>query len=1141
MTEWFRQLLTMNFPARGEAFQWKPYVVWPHVLAECALVGIFLVLFIRLVWFAQKRQTGPLNPFYYALSCIFLAVSMLLSFQIWSTWHGQYGLEAVIKVAAAILCLFAGFKLLPQIPRLIGLPRLEEFKEITKELENQIGLRRGLEELHKDNEMRFKKLLEATPDSIVIINKKGRIVTANAQAEKMFGYSQQELLDKSMELLVPDYFRDTPENHKENPDDSEASFDLMGQRRDGSRFPVDISLSPLETGREDLLISMIRDVSERKKDLETLRASESHFRALIENALDVITILKQDGVIQYESPSLERVLGYPKGELLGKSIFDFIHPDDLPRIKNDFALRPEEERRKHRFFEFRFRHHNGQWHYLEAVGKNLLADPIVKGIIVHSRDITSRKQAEEEIRFLPQIMQAISESHDLQSALQVALSNVCEITHWTYAEAWIPREDLKVLRCSPAWWGEAKKFEKFRTISEELRYPTHTGLQGRVWASRKPEWIRDISQKSESDLLRIQMLKELGFKSALGVPIVANDKVLAVLVFLMLETRETDERLVGLISTVAAQLGSVIQRKFAEEALRQAHELLEKRILERTEELAKTNMALESEIAERRMTTQALLSSQKKYERLMNSLDGIVWEADPRSLQFSFVSEQAERILGYPVAAWRSEPGFWRDHIHGGDREAAVSFHLNTAREKKEGHFEYRMISADGKSVWLRDMVSVVVENDQTVKLRGVMVDITERKQMEETLQDERNFASAILETAGALVIVLNPDAHIVRFNRAFEQVTGYSSEVMGKPIWDLFIKPDELEQVKNIFSRLLAGQFPSSHESDWVAKDGSRRVIAWTNTVILNKSGQVEHVIGTGIDITKHKQAEEKLKQAVADLARTNDDLDRYSRQLQRANERLKKLDEMKSNFISSASHELRTPLTSIKGYVETILQNEVGPINDKQKEFLSYVKQSTDRLNRLLNELLDISRIESGQVRMNLEVTDLSQLLKNEVDRFKPEALKKEVLLHLDVEERLIKIECDQEKIKEAVDNLIHNAIKYTPRKGQVRVIAKNLKDWVQIDIRDMGPGIKQDDQSKIFEPFQYLASVDEDNDDESTGLGLMLVKKIVEAHGGEVSMRSEEGEGTTFTLLFPSQSPMVQLSDIQNNDEPSVGRLR
>src|SRR5438445_11237605 len=175
-------------------------------------------------------------------------------------------------------------------------------------------------------------------------------------------------------------------------------------------------------------------------------------------------------------------------------------------------------------------------------------------------------------------------------------------------------------------------------------------------------------------------------------------------------------------------------RRHAEDSLKRAREQLAARVRERTAELERRNEGLQGGVAD-------AVAAQHRFGDLVNSVEGIVWEADATTLQFSFVSNQAERILGYPVERWLSDPTFWKDHLHPEDREWALPFCEKATGEKRDEDFEYRMIAADGSVVWLRDLMTVVREGDRPAQLRGVMVDITERKRTE---QNRRWFAESM-------------------------------------------------------------------------------------------------------------------------------------------------------------------------------------------------------------------------------------------------------------------------------------------------------------------------------------------------------------------------------------------------------------
>ena len=252
----------------------------------------------------------------------------------------------------------------------------------------------------------------------------------------------------------------------------------------------------------------------------------------------------------------------------------------------------------------------------------------------------------------------------------------------------------------------------------------------------------------------------------------------------------------------------------------------------------------------------------------------------------TWTSGRVEEITGIEAYRFIEEPDLWSQRIHPEDRERAI----NTFRgilQTRTFSVEYRWQHKDGSWLWFLDQAALVFdEKGEPKEIIGTWLDITKRKRAEETLQRERDFTAAILGTAGALVIVLDPEGRIVRFNAACERTTGYSfDEVRGRPLWELFLAPEESESVRAIFEDIRAGQFPNEHENYWLAKDGSRRRVSWSNTAILDGNGKVEYVIGTGIDATERMRAQQALQEAkegleirvrdrTAELARTVDQL---------------------------------------------------------------------------------------------------------------------------------------------------------------------------------------------------------------------------------------------------------------------------
>ena len=304
------------------------------------------------------------------------------------------------------------------------------------------------------------------------------------------------------------------------------------------------------------------------------------------------------------------------------------------------------------------------------------------------------------------------------------------------------------------------------------------------------------------------------------------------------------------------------------------------------------------------------------------------------------------------------------------------------------------------------------------------------------------------------------------------------------------------------------------------VAKDEAIGFILMGNSSAYSKvtEGEVELLsilasqIGTAIENTN----------LYTELFNSHQDLERRVRErtqeLARLNEELTKLNKVKSDFVSAVSHELRTPLTSIKGYASILMAGKLGDVTPAQKERLQKIDKHSNSLARLVNNLLDISRIESGKVQMNIREISIKEMLDSIVDIITPQAKEKHISLKINIKTKSDKIKADASQLERVFINLVGNAVKFTPLKGKIAISCQDKKDSVEFSVEDTGMGIPRDDVENVFEEF-FRSDNALDQKVKGTGLGLSLVKKIIEAHNGKIWVDSTLEKGTRFSFTIPN----------------------
>lgn len=252
---------------------------------------------------------------------------------------------------------------------------------------------------------------------------------------------------------------------------------------------------------------------------------------------------------------------------------------------------------------------------------------------------------------------------------------------------------------------------------------------------------------------------------------------------------------------------------------------------------------------------------------------------------------------------------------------------------------------------------------------------------------------------------------------------------------------------------------------------------------------------------------------------------------QIKKINAELDRLNKVKNDFVSMVSHELRTPLTAIKGFVHVVLEEEAGRINEQQKKFLGIVKQSINHLSMLISDLLDLSKIESGLIAIKLEKVNLRDIVKKSIETSTVQIKEKGIKLKVDIDKNIPDVEGDVSRLFQVYNNLIFNAVKFSNVRGEIKIVVKEKGNYIFSAITDNGIGIPQDEHKKIFEKF-YQVDSSYTRTAGGTGLGLFIVKTIVELHGGKIWLESSPGEGSTFSFLLPKSKKRATSKTTETN---------
>jgi PAS domain S-box-containing protein len=492
-----------------------------------------------------------------------------------------------------------------------------------------------------------------------------------------------------------------------------------------------------------------------------------------------------------------------------------------------------------------------------------------------------------------------------------------------------------------------------------------------------------------------------------------------------------------------------------------------------------------------------LRRSEARYRALVEATSQAVWTWNPHSKTGEFTDTQrwwAEITGQTPQEQSAGEQTGWLEAIHPDDQERVQAAWTHAMTTGAPYHVEYRLQPPEGEYIYIVARAVPIYEADGTVReWVGTLTDVTEKHRTEETLERERELFQKLFDRIPVMISMYKPDTQVLQLNKAFERLTGWSTEEARQV--DLMEKcypdPDYRKWVRDYMDSLQEGW----RDMTMMTKDGQPLESSWSNIRLSDETH-----IGIGIDITDRKRTEETLEQRVAER----------TAELERS---LNELDQ----FAYVASHDLKAPLRAVNHLATWIAEDTGETLPESSKIHLTKLQNRIQRMDKLLNDLLIYSRT-GRRYYTKVSKVDPSTLVAEIVDLLAPPPS-----FTITIQENMPPVRTYPVLLELVFRNLIDNALKYHHRpEGRIEISAQRLGDFIEFSVMDDGPGIEPAFHERIFQIFQTLQPRDAI---ESSGVGLAIVKKAVESQRGVVSLISAPGQGSTFRFTWPVDTVLTQ----------------
>ncbi len=1041
----------------------------------------------------------------------------------------------------------------------------KEGKKIIATVAQDITSRRKNEDALSVLETRYRRLFESAKDGILILDADtGRIIDVNPFLVELLGYTKDELVEK--EIWDIGFFKDIAANEKKFSELQQKGYvrydNLPLETTAGRKINVEFVSNVYLVNKKKVIQCNIRDITKRKNAENALIVSESRLRTLVQTIPDLIWTKDLNGVYQSCNPMFARFFGASEAEIIGKTDFDFVDKElaDFFVEYDRKAIKAGKPTTNEEWITFA---DDGHKACLETIKAPMYdAQNKLIGILGIGRDITQRKNSEEALKQSEEKFRSYIDNAPDGIFVVDETGKYMDVNPSACLMSGYSEKELLNMSISDILAEESREFglSQFNKLVTKGILKTDILIKlkdgsNRWWSldgvklseNRFLGFKKDITKRklAEEEIIMLSLsLKSIN--ECVSITDLDNKILFVNHSFLKTYGFSADEMIGQNISIVSSQnneskrigeiLPETIKGEWIGELVNRKKDgsefpvYLSTSVIKDKEGKILGLIGVATDITERKIAENELQEKNTFIQTVMDNLPiGISLNKIADGSAF-YANKKFEEIYGWPLEEMKNITGFFEkvypDKKYREELSAIVQSDILSG-DISRMHWEDCKVTHKDGSEHIVNAVNIPLFGQNTMV--STAIDITERKRADDMLI---KLSSAVEQTVDSIVIT-DQNGHIEYANRAFETMTGYSAkEVLGKTFRILKSGVYDEKYYEQMWGTILSGEVFMSEILN-KKKNGDLYYESRSITPIFDKNNNITHFVSIGIDATERKLAEKELHEA---------------------KERAEESDSLKSSFLANMSHEIRTPMNGILGFTELLKEPKLT--GEVQQEYIAIIEKSGDRMLNIINDIVNISKIESGQMEISHSDTNINETLKDIYTFFRQEAELKNIQLsyHNPLPDEASIIKTDGEKLYAILSNLVKNAIKFTDQ-GSIKLGYEKKDGYLEFFVKDTGIGVPKAQKEFIFERFRQ-GSESRTRNYEGAGLGLSISKAYVEMLGGKIRVESKSEQefssrfgsekGSTFFFTIP-YNPVNDVNPVENtelvikNQEKLIGKLK